>query len=409
MRSKRNLLIGSSFIAVVAALGVGQSLLEQRAEAQATTGAVMAPKFEVDPMWPKPLPNNWTLAETIGVSVDGEDHVWVLHRGNNILGDQVESAAATDGGRQKTGECCAVAPPVLEFDQTGKLLRSWGGSDGPGYQWPNSNHGLWADHKGNIWIGSNGNGQDGHILKFTQEGKFLLQVGIKQEKGLGPDSLSKTRFYLPAKIMMDAKMNELYVADGYGNKRVVVIDGDTGVFKRFWGAYGNTPDDKASLGRYIPGAKGAPQFRGPVHCAEVTNDGMVYVCDRTEDRVQIFNREGKFIKEFLVQPEATGDGTTWDIAFSRDPAQKYMYVADGRNQRIHIYDRQSLVELTNFGTGGHYPGQFYSIHNVASDAKGNLYVTETYQGRRVQKFTYRGIQPVTKKDQGSPWPTTMAR
>ena len=407
MKSKRNLLIGASFVSSLCALGVGQSLLEERAEAQ-IPGTVMAPRFEVDPLWPKPMPNNWTLAETIGVSVDAQDHVWVLHRGNNILNDPVESAGDTDGGRAKTGECCNAAPPVLEFDQAGNLLRSWGGQDGPGYQWPASNHGLWVDHKGSVWIGSNGNGNDGHILKFTQDGKFQLQVGVKKA-GLGPDSSSMERFYLPAKVMMDAKMNELYVADGYGNKRVVVIDGDTGKFKRIWGAYGNKPEDNVQLGRYVPGGKGAPQFRGPVHCADVANDGLVYVCDRTENRIQIFTREGKFVKEFLVQPESLGDGSTWDVAFSRDPQQKYLYVGDGRNQRVHIYDRQTLVELTNFGTGGHYPGQFYSIHNVATDSRGNLYVTETYQGRRVQKFTYRGVQPVTKKDQGSPWPSTMVR
>jgi DNA-binding beta-propeller fold protein YncE len=408
MKSKRNVLIGSSFIAVVAALGVSQSLLEQRAEAQATTGAIMAPKFEVDPAWPKPLPNNWTTAESIGVAVDGEDHVWMLHRSDNILNDPVESAAVSEGGRTKTAECCVVAPPVIEFDQAGNVLHSWGGKDGPNWQWPASNHGMWVDHKGNVWIGSNGNGNDGLILKFTQEGKFLLQVGVKKQ-GLGPDSLSKERFYLPAKIMMDAKMNELYVADGYGNRRVVVIDGDTGVFKRFWGAYGNVPDDKFMHPPYVPGAKGSPQFRSPVHCADVSNDGLVYVCDRVSDRVQIFTREGKFVREFLVQPESRGDGSVWDVAFSRDPQQKYLYVGDGRNQRVHIYDRQTLTLLTSFGSGGHNPGQFYSLHNLATDSKGNLYTVETYQGRRIQKFTYRGVQPVTKKDQGVPWPSTMVR
>jgi DNA-binding beta-propeller fold protein YncE len=148
------------------------------------------------------------------------------------------------------------------------------------------------------------------------------------------------------------------------------------------------------------------QFRGPVHCADMSVDGLVYVCDRTSDRLQVFTREGKFVKEIFVEPDSLGDGSTWDVAFSKDPQQKYLYLADGRNQKLHIFDRQSLAELTNFGEGGHYPGQFYSMHSIAVDSKGNLYTTETYQGRRVQKFLYKGLGPVTKKVQGTVWPTT---
>src|SRR3989475_724442 len=304
----------------------------------------------------------------------------------------------------KTGECCSKAPPVLEFDQGGNLLRHWGGTDGDGYQWPLSNHGITIDHKGNVWIGGNGRG-DAHVLKFTQDGKFLAQYG---KKGLPVDSNSTEHFGQVAKIFVDPKANEAYIADGYGNKRVAVIDADTGKFKRYWGAYGNKPDDKAAadMGRYEPGKGAAPQFRGPVHCADRSNDGFIYVCDRTNDRLQVFTTEGKFVKEIFVMPDSLGDGSTWDVAFSRDAAQKYMYLADGRNQKVHIYDRASLTELTNFGEGGHYPGQYYSLHSIATDSKGNLYTTETYQGRRVQKFTYKGIGPVTKKEQGAPWPTT---
>ena len=223
---KKNLCIGATLFALLIALGAGQSLLERTAAAQAQ-GAVQAPRFEVDPMWPKPLPNGWYLGQVIGVSVDAKDHIWIIHRSAAL--DAVEAAA--DEG---TGACCKKAPPVLEFDQQGNLLRHWGGEDGAGYQWPASNHGLTIDHKGNIWIGGNGNGNDGHVLKFTQDGKFLLQVGIKQA-GLGPDSNSQERFYLVAKVSVDDKTNEVFVADGYGNKRVVVIDGDTGKFKRLLG------------------------------------------------------------------------------------------------------------------------------------------------------------------------------
>jgi hypothetical protein len=392
---KRNLFIGAALVVLLVALGTTERLLQRTAAAQAQ-GAIQAPRFEVDPLWPKPLPNGWYLGQTIGVSVDAQDHIWIIHRSASL--DAVEAAA--DEG---TGACCKKTPPVLEFDQQGNLLRHWGGEDGAGYQWPESNHGLTIDHKGNIWIGGNGAANDGHVLKFTQDGKFLLQVGIKKA-GLGPDSNSQERFYLVAKVSIDAKTNEVFVADGYGNKRVVVIDGDSGKFKRYWGAYGNKPSDDPAPYRYTAGSMPLQQFRGPVHCADISVDNLVYVCDRTSDRLQVFTREGKFVKEIFIAPDSLGDGSTWDVAFSKDAPQKYLYVADGRNQKLRIFDRQSLSELTNFGEGGHYPGQFYSMHSIAVDSKGNLYTTETYQGRRVQKFTYKGIGPVTKKEQGTVWP-----
>jgi DNA-binding beta-propeller fold protein YncE len=394
---KRNLLIGAGFLVVIAGLGIGQGLFA-RAEAQAAQGTVMAPRFEVDPTWPKTLPNNWQLGQTIGVSVDAKDHVWIVHRANP---DAIE-----DAGTNKTGLCCTAGDPIMEFDQAGTLLRHWGGKDGPGYQWPSSNHGIWIDYKGNVWIGGNGGG-DGHILKFTQDGKFIMQVG---KKGVAQDSNATDHFYMVAKIHIYPKTNEVFVADGYGNKRVAVVDADTGKFKRYWGAYGNRPDDAAAtvtvMGPYTPGGALAKQFRGPVHCAEPSNDGLVYVCDRTNDRVQVFRLDGTYVTEIQVMPESKGDGSTWDVDFSKDPEQKYMFLADGRNQKVHIYDRKSLVELTNFGTGGHYPGQWYSLHSIALDSKGNLYTTETYQGRRVQKFTYKGLAPVTKKEQGAVWPSS---
>ncbi len=333
---------------------------------------------------------------SIGVGVDANDHIWIVHRPDTVNANE----AAEDA---KTGACCQKAPPILEFDQQGTLLRHWGGQDGEGYQWPGSNHGITIDHKGNVWIGGNAGG-DGHVLKFTQDGKFLMQVG---KKGVPIDSNSSEHFGMVAKISIDKKENEAYISDGYGNKRVVVIDADSGKFKRYWGAYGNKPDDAAAAaaGRYTPGSTPSQQFRGPVHCAEPSVDGLIYVCDRTSDRLQIFTRDGKFVKEVFVEPDSLGDGSTWDVAFSKDAQQKYLYVADGRNQKLHIYDRQSMTELTNFGEGGHYPGQFYSMHSIAVDSKGNLYTTETYQGRRVQKFVYKGLAPVSKKEQGTVWPT----
>ena len=396
---KRNLLIGGSFVALLVVLAVAQSAVQRVAAAQAQNG-VMAPRFEVDPTFPKPLPNGWYQGQTIGLWVDAQDHVWIVHRP-----DVLDAAEGASSQTPPTGECCNVAPPILEFDQAGNLLRHWGGKDGEGYQWPGSNHGLQIDGKGNVWIGGNGNGTDGHVLKFTQDGKFLLQIGIKKQ-GLAADSSSNDRFYLVAKVSLDNKNNEAYVADGYGNKRVVVIDMDTGKFKRFWGAYGNKPDDAAAAAapRYTPGSTPSQQFRGPVHCADPSVDGFIYVCDRTSDRLQVFTRDGKFVKEVFVEPESLGDGSTWDTAFSKDAAQKYLYVADGRNQKVYIIQRDTLEVLTSFGDGGRQPGQFYGVHSIATDSKGNIYTTETYEGKRLQKFLYKGLAPVTAEHQGTVWP-----
>ena len=389
---RRNLKIGGAFVAALVSLAVIQSRLSTAA-AQAPTG-MMAPRFEVDPTFPKALPNGWYQGPTIGLWVDALDHVWIVHRPDQL--DAVEGAA-----EQKTGECCAIAPPVLEFDPQGNLLRHWGGQDGAGYQWPDSNHGLNIDNKGNVWIGGNG-AADGHILEFTQDGTFIKQVG---KKGVTRDSLATDHCDQVAKTFFYAPANEVFVADGYGNKRVAVIDAETGKMKRFWGAYGNKPDDAAALaqGTYDP-AVTYQQFRGPVHCADVSFDNLVYVCDRTSDRVQVFRPDGTYVREVYVQRDSRGDGAAFDVAFSRDPQQKYLYVADGRNQKVRIFDRQSMEELTNFGKGGHYPGEWYSLHNIATDSKGNLYTVETYQGRRLQRFVYKGITPVRAKQQGVPWP-----
>jgi DNA-binding beta-propeller fold protein YncE len=391
---KKNVYIGSALLTALLALGLGQALLEKHADAQASNGTkVQVPRFEVDPTFPKPLPNHWYQGMSIGVSVDGNDHVWIVHRPDSV--NPLE--AAEDA---KTGECCAKAPPILEFDQQGNLLRHWGGSDGDGYQWPSSNHGITIDHKGNVWIGGNGGG-DGLVLKFTQDGKFLNQFG---KKGVPVDSNSTEHFGQVAKIFVDAKENEAYISDGYGNKRVAVIDADTGKFKRYWGAYGNKPDD-TNIGRYNPDAPPAQQFRTPVHCAEMSKDRLVYVCDRVNDRIQVFTPEGKFVKEAWVSKRTLGDGSTWDIAFSNDPQQKFIYLADGHDEKVWILDRQSLDILTSFGDGGKMPGQFYAVHSIATDSKGNIYTTETYDGRRLQRFLYKGMQTVTKgQDQGTVWP-----
>ena len=360
--------------------------------AQAPT-PVRAPILEVDPWWPKPLPNHWVLGSTIGVSVDAEDHIWILHRPETVE-DNFKAAAFTP----PIGICCTPAPPVLEFDQAGNLLRHWGGP-GQGYEWPESNHGITVDYKGNVWIGGNG-GTDAQVLKFTRDGKFLLQIGHKGKNGGSNDleNLGK-----PAKITVDPATNEAYIADGYGNRRVIVYDADSGKYKRHWGAYGNKPDD-TNPGNYDPEAPMAKQFRNPVHCADLAKDGLVYVCDRMNDRIQVFRKDGTFVKEALIAKKTLRSGSVWDMAFSRDPQQQFVYVADGVNEKIYILLRSSLEVLTSFGDGGRQPGQFFGVHNLAVDSKGNLYTAETYSGARVQRFVFKGLGPVTKQDRGVVWP-----
>ncbi len=389
---RRNVSIGMSWVALLAALGTGSAVLTRMARVEAA--GVQAPRFEVDPLWPKPLPNHWLMGMTIGVAVDAHDHVWVIHRGASLEPKEVYATA-----NPPAAECCAPAPPVLEFDQAGNLLRHWGGP-GNGYDWPDSNHGITIDYKGNVWIGGNGAGSN-QVLKFTQDGKFLMQIGHPKSSQGSNDIRNLNR---PAKTFVDPLSNELYVADGYGNRRVIVYDAETGQYKRHWGAYGHQPDD-TNLGPYDPDAPPAQQFRNPVHCAELSHDGLLYVCDRTNDRIQVFKKDGTFVKEAFIAKNTRGDGSVFDIAFSKDPEQKYIYLADGSNQKVYVILRETLEILTSFGDGGRQPGEFYAVHSIATDSKGNIYTTETYRGQRVQKFVYMGLAAVTKKDQGVVWPT----
>ena len=412
------------FLAGLAALEAAHSVLQRKVMAQQAS-RVQAPRFEVDPFWPKPLPNKWILGQTIGVSVDARDHVWIIHRAGSLEPGEVHATT-----NPPTAQCCAPAPPILEFDAAGNLAGHWGGP-GNGYEWPDSNHGITVDYRGNVWIGGNGRGSppaagrgqpaagqnrqqdesqtgdtqsfnDNMVLKFTQSGKFLMQIG-KARSSKGSNDVANLR--LPAKTFVDKETNEVYVADGYGNHRVIVFDADTGAYKRHWGAYGNKPDD-VDLGRYDPKAPPAQQFRNPVHCADLSVDRLLYVCDRVNNRVQVFKPDGTFVKEAFFNRETLGSGSTWDVAFSRDPQQKYMYLADGENAKVHVILRDTLELLTSFGEGGRQPGAFYGVHSIATDSKGNLYTTETYRGQRVQRFVYKGLAPVTKKDQGVVWPTT---
>ena len=392
--SKRTWIAGAGFLAAVAALGLAEVVLEGKAAAEAQA-AVQAPMFEVDPFWPRPLPNHWVLGSSVGVTVDARDHVFIIHRGAGTLNAETEIGLASS---PRTAEaCCLAAPPVLEFDPAGNLVGHWGGP-GPGYDWPNWNHGIATDDKGNVWI-AGGEKKDAQVLKFTAAGKFLMQVG---RPGQSRGSNDTENFGRPAKIFVDPKANEAYVADGYGNRRVAVIDADTGKFKRYWGAYGNKPDD-TDLGKYDPEAPPAPQFRTPVHCAELANDGLVYVCDRPNDRIQVFQKDGKFVKEGIVSKNTTGAvvggqpgfvvssfGSAWDIAFSNDPQQRYLFVADGHDKRVIVLQRDTLAEVGGFGTGGRLPGQFLAVGSIAVDSRGNVYTGEQHHGKRVQKWSPAG-------------------
>jgi len=397
MNRNRNLIIGGSLVVAIALLGVGQATLEGVALSQ----TVRAPIFEIDPFWPKPLPNGWVYGTVIGVTVDAQDHVYIVHRG-------VQGAEAGADQNPPLAECCSSAPPVLEFDADGNMVRAWGGpSETEEYVWPASNHGLGVDQMGNIWIGGNGGG-DSHVLKFSQQGDYLGTYG---EPRNAPNSSATNHFGRVADIEFDFAANESYFADGYANKRVAIVDIDSGEIKRTWGAYGNTPDDSY---QYVGERRGGTgwsaddyeeqQFRTPVHCAEPSNDGLVYVCDRPNNRVQVFQADGTYVREAYYAPETLGDGAIWDIAFSPDPEQSFIYVADGKNARIRIIDRQSMEEVSTIGTGGRYAGMFQAVHSIDTDSQGNIYATETYEGRRLHKFIYQGIGDAARH-QGATWPS----
>lgn len=339
------------------------------------------PHFQFDPTWPKqPLPNDWVVGRVVGVRVDSRDHIWIVHRLSTL--EDFEKYAATN---PPIAECCRAAPPVLEFDQQGTLLQAWGGP-GAGYEWPDSEHGIFVDDQNNVWVGGNGP-KDHQILKFTEKGKFLLQVG---HKGQGKGSSDTRNFGRPASFDLDRTTNELYVADGYGNRRVIVIDAETGAYKRNWGAYGKPPDDSVPF-KYIANGPPGQQFSTP-HCVRLSKDGLVYVCDLYNRRIQVFRKDGTFVKEGWVAPNTLEIGSVHDINFSTDAEQRFLYVTDAGNQRIRILRRQDLQVIGTFGHGGHFAGGFTIPHSAAVDSKGNLYVGEGRDGKRVQRFLYKGTR-----------------
>ena len=342
----------------------------QRVEgASATSGG---PRYAVDALWPKPLPNNWILGQVAGIAAASDGTIWVLHRPASLTDDEKGSTLTP-----RRSKCCSAAPPVLQFDRDGKLLQSWGGK-GEGYDWPANEHGIYVDPKGNVWVGGNA-ATDHMLLKFSADGKFQMQIG-KPGKSKGsndPDQLGR-----PAHMELDAEADELYVADGYGNRRVIVFDASNGQYKRHWGAYGKQPDDTK-----IPDFNSeSPQFGNPVHCVRITRDAFVHVCDRMNNRIQVFRKNGEFVRQFVHEPETRGSGSVWDLVPSEDPEQRYLLVADGTNNEVRIVERTSGEHVGTFGRPGRQAGDFHWVHNIAIDAQGSVYTAEVDTGKRAQRF-----------------------
>jgi DNA-binding beta-propeller fold protein YncE len=401
-------------LVLVSLTAAGGAVLAQR-------GGGAAQSLQVNPLWPEPLPNHWVLGSVTGVSVDARDHVWVTHRGADSLEGGEKGMMVTP---PTSSLCCTAAPFVLQFEADGKLVSNFGGP-GQGYQWPQSPGSLVVDAKNNVWIAAaglepappaSGRGRSGvdttaagvaaagrgstaptgpadaHVLKFSADGKFLLQIGTPG-KMEGPDS--QTTLNRPAAVAVDTAANEVYVADS-GNHRIVVFNAETGAYKRHWGAYGEKPT-AAGGGAYDPTATPARQFRD-VTCVELAKDGMVYVCDRTSNRIQVFQKDGKFVKEGIISRNTRGTtvtgqfgvvssfGSVWDIAFSNDAAQQYIFVADGHDKKVLIVQRDTLAEVGSLGDGGRQPGRFLAVGSIATDSRGNLYTGEQHHGKRVQKF-----------------------
>jgi DNA-binding beta-propeller fold protein YncE len=337
---------------------------------------VVPPRLDVDPFWPT-MPETFFLGPVRGLSVDAQDHVWIVHDPAAITAD-IRGAAADP----PQAECCVPAPQVLEFDPSGKYVQGWS-MTGEGYEALQQVHGIFVDHRSNVWISSERQG-DNHILKFDRRGKFLLQIGRKGQSQGSNDTANVNR---AADMFVWPKTNELFVADGYGNRRVIVFDAETGAYKRHWGAYGARPDDSDKTPRTSSG-EGSKQFN-LVHDVLISRDELLYVADRSNNRLQVFRPDGTFVNEaYIARTTATTNGTVYAFALSADAQQRFLYVADAANGRIRVLDRKSLTVIDSIGRWGRQAGQFMVPHSIATDSNGNLYVAEIREGR-VQKFVSR--------------------
>jgi DNA-binding beta-propeller fold protein YncE len=368
-----------AYVGLAAAASLVASVAaSQLAVADETKTAV--PQFQVDALWPKPLPNEWILGQVAGITVDRFDRIWIVQRPNSLT--PRERAAEQN---PPPSRCCRAAPPVLVFDQSGNLLRAWGGP-GPGYQWPETEHGIFIDDNDFVWFAGSGK-PDGQLLEFTMDGKFVMQIG---KAGNGNDSNSTERLGSPADIAVDTVAHEVFAADGYANRRVVVFDSETGAYKRHWGAYGKKPSDEKTP-PYDPAKPASAQFGNPVHCVRIDKDGLVYACDRTNDRVQIFRKDGTFVSEHFYEKNTRATGSVYELVFSPDKAQKYIYMVDGANGEVRIVDHASKEVLGRFGRVGRQAGEFTAAHNIAVDHQGNIYTAEVATGERIQRF--RRVDP----------------
>ena len=368
--------IGTRSASVIFFICVAVEIVLSVYVATSWAAAAETPTFKVDASWPKELPNNWIMGQVGGMAVDRHDHIWVLQRPGLDTVDELGAAQTPP-----ISICCVATPPVLEFDAQGNLLKSWGGP-GEGYDWPKREHGIYLDKDDNVWISGAGPG-DRQILKFKNDGHFIMQIGHPSSE---PANSARTDILgLPAGMEVDAEAHEIYVADGYLNKRVIVYDADKGTFKRMWGAYGNQPND-ADPGVYNQAAPPDQQFRNPVHCVHISRDGLVYVCDRSNDRMQVFTKQGKFVKEFFLKTQTLERGSVWQFVFSNDPEQKFLLVADGGNNVIWTLRREDGAIVGQTGHNGRNAGQFHWVHQIVADSQGNIYTGEVDTGKRVQKF-----------------------
>jgi hypothetical protein len=328
------------------------------------------PTFEVDRAWPK-VPSQWKLGDPSSMAIDARDNVWVLHR-PRTLKPEVASMAA---------------PPVIVFDTAGNYIKAWGGAT-TGYEWPEREHGIHIDYKGFVWLGGNScptNGlpglkpvADDQLLKFTQDGKFVMQIGHSNQSKGNADTRNLHR---PADVWVHPQTNELFVADGYGNHRIAVFDADSGAFKRMWGAFGNKPadDDQCQVVTPTSFSNPGPDQFSIVHAIRVAKDGTVYVADREYRRVQMFSKDGKFLKQLVK----TDIPFARDLALSPDANQQFLYVGGGNG--IFVLDRNTLEVLGNIQP----PGMIGAGHQIATDSKGNLYIAQTTAG--LQKLTFKGM------------------
>lgn len=359
---------------------VALTLVEPRAHGQA---AAAVPVFKVDPSWPLEMPDKWILGAVTGVFVDAKQHVWVTHLPETLTEEETSVQQ-----KPPIGTCCVAAPPVVEFDAHGRVVQGWGqGSMDDTSNWPRNPHGIFVDHNDFVWIGTY---MHHRVMKFTRDGKLVMTIG-QYDRNAG--SNDTTLLGGPAGIWVDPRTNEVFIADGYRNRRVIVFDGASGRYLRHWGAYGAVPDDAEKFDPKTMVSGALPKQFSTVHGLTGSKDGRIYVADRRGNRIQVFDQQGKFLAEKVVAPATLASGSAFVVVLSPDERQQWLYLADGTNHKVWILRRSDLEIVGEFGRGGRQVGQFLRPHGMSVDAQGNLYVGEASTGRRVQKFA---IQPGTK-------------